>query len=349
MSRWLSLVAGAAVAATFVSGCNNPTCGPGTKQMQVSGGSIQCQPVDIPSQGIACDADAGAVIVGDKCVGAITCGADSVLMNGQCIGTGGGGGDGGVTDPPPCAKPATGRICVNGLVRDFASNAVFTQPIHVALYNPLTYIQHGAAIAHTDVPAGAGGYVFQDVIPPGLGLIAVVAGDADLEMPNAAGATYISAASGAQNVSAGNIYRVDIYALTRVTLTGWGNTAPGGTDWYTSGGYIAKFYSDTKPDPTNLAATEMNPVSGVSVSTPSGSTNPVDTSSVYFGADLNTIAVGATSTSAIGAAITPPPAGNITTFSGSGGVDGSGNPITWETQSGGSAAHIIFISRFHPN
>jgi hypothetical protein len=54
-------------------------------------------------------------------------------------------------------------------------------------------------------------------------------------------------------------------------------------------------------------------------------------------------------TSAVGAAISPPPVGNITTYGGSGGMDPSGNPITWETQSGGSAANIIFISRFHPN
>lgn len=345
MSRWLSLVAGAAVAALFVSGCNSPKCGPGTKQVQVSGGGIQCQPVDFQASGIVCDADAGATIVGDKCVSSVTCGANTKLTNGVCVGTGGGG-DGGFA--PACAAPATGKICVSGAIRDFLTNNVSTSAkIHVALYNPLDFIQGRPAIASTDVDSGVGGYVFQDVTPPGLGLIAVVAGDADLENGSGgAGVTFVSAASGAQNVAAGNIYVVDVYALLRSTVNGWANS---GTDWYTSGGYVSKFYSDAKPDPTMLSATETHPVSGVSVSEPSGTGNPVDMSSLYFSTDLSTINKSLTATTAVGAAISPPPAGNITTFSGSGGVDGSGNPITWETQSGGSAAHIIFISRFHPN
>ena len=343
MSRWLSLVAGAAVAAMMVGGCNNPTCGPGTKQVQVSGGALKCEPVDFQASGIVCDADAGASIVGDKCVSTLTCGQGTTLVNGVCIGTGGG-----TLAAPPCAKPATGKICVNGLVRDFLTGATFTGAIHVALYDPLAFIMGSAPIAQTDVAAGAGGYIFQDVTPPGLGLIAVVAGDSDIASGNK-GANFVSAASGAQGIAMGGIYLVDIYALTRTTVMGWGMSAPGNTDWYTSGGYISKFYSDPKPDPTMLSATETNPVSGVAVSLPSGTNNPVDTSTVYFSTDLSKVDTTLTTTSAIGAGISPPPTGNIATFSGSGGVDGSGSPITWETQQGGSAAHIIFISRFHPN
>ena len=342
MSRWLSLVAGAAVAASMLSGCNNPVCGPGTKQVQVSGGGLQCQPVDFQASGIVCDADAGASIVGDKCVSTVTCGQGTTLVNGACIGTGGTG-----TTAPPCAKPASGKICVNGLVRDFLTNMPYTGAIHVALYDPVAFIMGEAPIDETEVAAGAAGYVFQDEKPPGLGLLAVVAGDNDITGMNQ-GVTFVAAASGAQAIAAGGIYLVDIYALTRKTVDGWTN-APGGNGWYASGGYLSKFYSDAKPDPTMLSATETSPVSGVAVSLPTGTTNPTNPATVYFSTDLSTLDPSLKMTSAIGAGISPPPVGNIATFSGSGGVDGSGNAITWETQQGGSAAHIIFISRFHPN
>ena len=43
MTRWLAIVV---VAATFgASGCNNPTCGAGTKQVQGKNGDVQCVPV----------------------------------------------------------------------------------------------------------------------------------------------------------------------------------------------------------------------------------------------------------------------------------------------------------------
>jgi hypothetical protein len=342
MNRWLSVVVGVAVIAG-VSGCNNPVCGPGTVQVQGKNNKLTCQPVDVQAAGIPCDADGGAAIVGGKCVSTITCGDGTALQNGVCVGTGTGG-----DVAPPCPKPVGNTICVHGLLRNFLDSTVYkTTDVHLALYAPLDYINHMPALASQDIAAGTGGYIFQGIAPPSLTLIAVVAGDMDLSGANT-GTTLVSAASGAQNVAAGGSYLVDVYVLPRGIVDGWGKTS-GGQDWYTTGGYISKFYSDAKPDPTLLSAFETHPVMGVQVTEPSGTSNPPDSDSAYFGADLAHIAVGATSTSAIGAGISPPPMNNVANFSGLGGMDPSGNPITWETQQGGSAAHIIFISRYHPN
>jgi hypothetical protein len=252
------------------------------------------------------------------------------------------GGDDAPT-PPPCANVAAGSICVHGLVRDFVTNAVFEQPIHVALYDPLSLLTGGPPIAETDVQAG--GYLFQNVAPPANGLIAVVAGDTDLATANE-GKVYVSAATGAQNVQPGGTFLVDVYALERTVVDGWGKTSGAGsaaTDWYTSGGYISMFYEDPRPDPTLQSATETHPVSDVTLTTDAQQTS----GAVYFSTDRATIDTSLQKTSRVGTAIAPPPPG-VHVFSGSGGTDSTGAAITWEKQTGGAPAHVIFIARFHP-
>jgi hypothetical protein len=344
MNRWLSVVVSLVIIGT-VGGCNNPVCGPGTVQVQGKNNKLTCQPVDVQAAGIPCDVDGGAQIVGGKCVSAITCGKNTTLSGGVCVGSGGGG-----DAPPVCPTPDSGKACVNGLIRDFLDSTVFkSEKIHVALYDPLAFIGGAAPISQQDVDPNIGGYVFPNFTPPPLGLIAVVTGDPDFtDSTKNLGLNFVAAASGAQNVASGT-YRVDVYALKRTTVDGWGKTSAGGVGWYTSGGYVSKFYSDLQPDQTDLEAIETHPIAGVTVTAPSGSANPPASGTVYFSTDLSTVdtSLNATTTG-VASAITPPPPDNVANFSGSGGVDASGKAITWETQQGGSAAHIIFISRYHP-
>src|SRR5437879_4006859 len=92
------------VAATVWS-CNNPACGPGTKQLQAANGDLQCVPVDVPSQLTPCDVDGGTVdIVGGNCVSHIKCDPGTTMYDpttGVCVGTGGGPACGACPNPVP--------------------------------------------------------------------------------------------------------------------------------------------------------------------------------------------------------------------------------------------------------
>jgi len=175
--------------------------------------------------------------------------------------------------------------------------------------------------------------VFKDAPAIPTGLIAIAVGD-----PDFGNVTFVNAASGAQNVQAGKSYRVDAYVIQRSTVNAW-NTA-GGTDWISSGGYMARYFNDPKPPETNLTANETHAVMGVQLTKGGTIQNPPAVQ--YFGADLATLNPDLTSTGPAGAAIFK--ATGITTYSGTG-----GGVSTWETQQGGTAAGVIFVSRFHPN
>src|SRR5437764_11904905 len=90
-----------------LSGCNAPSCGPGTAQKQQADGTLKCVAVDEMDSMIPCDVDGGnAIIVGGKCVSAIQCDPNSTtLINGVCVGTGGG--------TATCRAPAPGKACVS--------------------------------------------------------------------------------------------------------------------------------------------------------------------------------------------------------------------------------------------
>ena len=101
-----------------------------------------------------------------------------------------------------------------------------------------------------------GGYLFPNIPAPGLGLIAIVVGDA-----NGSNTTYVNCATGDQMVANGNEYRVDAYVLPRAVTDGWKSAS--GFDIAPAGAYVAKFYSDTKEPPTSQIANEKSPVAGV--------------------------------------------------------------------------------------
>jgi hypothetical protein len=334
MTRWLSLVVAVAAAASL-GGCNSPTCGKGTKQVQNSDGSLQCVQTDSPASSITCDVDGGAVISGGICRSAISCGQGTTLVNGVCIGSGGSG-------PPPCPPPDTGKICINGVLHNLTDNAQFSGgTVHMGYYsNPFDFLKHLPPTAEIDSTNGT--FLFANVDAPQLRLLAIATGDADLGTTNN-GAKYVTTGSGGQNIDAGKSYRIDGYVIERTQVDAWKTQT--GFDWFASGGYIAKFYSDPKPADTVLAATETKSVMGVqlTVANMTGVFNPVGPpTAMYFSTDLATLSSTATATSAVGAVIAVPPAQP-------GNYSGMGGSITWETETGGSAPKAMFVSRFHPN
>lgn len=330
MNRSLSVML-ALAAALSMAGCNNATCGAGTKQVQNKGGTLSCVPVDALPNTIPCDVDAGAQIVGGQCVSFVTCGPNTMYdpTTGVCTGTGTGGG------LPDCPTPKPGTSCVHGLLHNFVDNGAYTGPdVQVALYDPLAFLAGKPALS-TGTSSG-GGYVFQDFTPPGLQLIAIAVGNLNDESMIAV------SASGAQNVVPGAIYRVDVYVIPRSVTDGWMNMT--GVDYLGMGAYVAKFYGDKAPAPTNLAATETMKMPGVML-TQDGT---VPTNVQYFSSDLATIDKTLTVTGMEGAAIVPSPANGATpSFSGMGGTVNGMTP-TWESQLGGSTNKVIFVSRFHP-
>jgi hypothetical protein len=332
MKRWLFLVVAVAAGASL-SGCNNPTCGMGTKQVQNKDGSIQCVPVDALPSSIPCDTDGGAAISGGVCRSAITCGQGTTLVNGVCVGTGTGS-----NQPPPCPPPASGKVCINGVLHNLLDNSQFMGTIHLAYYSdPLAFLNGQAPDQAID--SNTGTYIFTNVpAPAALPVVAIAVGDPDLS-----GTNFMTTGSGGSNVLAGKSYRIDTYVLQRSTVDKW--TMQTGFDWFTNGGYIARYYNDPKPPDTLPAATETHPIAGVSM-TQQNMTGTFVTlmppQAMYFTTDMATLSPSATSTGVAGAAMTPAPPGGIATYSGMGGG------ITWETEQGGSAKKVIFVSRFHP-
>ena len=329
MNRCLSaaLAALGLVALGTLPSCNAPSCGAGTKQVQAADGTLKCELADSPASLTPCDLDMGAIIVGGKCVGAVTCGPNTTLQNGQCVGTGGGG-------VPTCATPSPGTFCVAGAINNIVDGMPFSGAIHVSLYDPVAFLMNGAPLDQTDVTTP--GYMFKDIGAPGLGLIIIVTGDAD-KMNK----TFINTGTGAQGVSNGNKYRVDAYALAKTASDMWKPDI----DIATGGAVVNFYYNEAKPAPTNLAFTEKTPVMGVQL-VKDGAANPAGTR--YFGTSMTMIApTTQTTTTALGAAIVPSPVtGPFSTFSGMGG----GTPtITWETLPGGSAPGVVVVTRFHPN
>jgi len=331
MNRPLLSIASALLVALALPACNEPACGPGTKQVQQQDGSLRCEPADGLPSSIVCNTDAGAAIVGGECVSAISCGANTQLnpATGQCESTGGGGG------VPQCSAPTSGHACFNGALLNFLDNSPFTGMVHVKIYDPVTLLGNGAPIDQGDFSGG--GYIFPNIAAPALGLIAIVVGDAD-----GSDTTYVNCASGTQMVSAGNKYRVDGYVMPKAVTDGW-KASPAALDIGTNGAYVAKFYSDMKEAPTAQIANEMNPVAGVQLYE---NNNPIPDVK-YFDTSLASISTTLTATSAVGGAIVPAPVmGSFPIFTGMGPASA---PVTWESLPGGSLAGLVFVTRFHPN
>jgi hypothetical protein len=294
-----------------LASCNAPSCGPGTVQAQQKDGTLKCIQ-DTPASLTPCDVDGGDVmIVGGKCVSAVHCDTGTTMNdNGVCVGTSGGG--------ATCHSPKPGTACISGT-------------IHIELYDPIALLAGGTPSATADSTDG-GSYVIQDFTVPSLGLIVVVTGNTTPGM--------IKAGAAAKGVSKDVIYHLDTYAIAKADSDKWG------FDIATDGAQIAKFYSDSAPSPTNIVANETMPVAGVTLTkdgAPAGAK--------YFNATLTAVDPALTVTGASGVAIVASPVSGASfpTFSGQGGQDPAGMPITWEQLQGGSAAGLVLITRFHPS
>jgi hypothetical protein len=315
-------------------GCNNPVCGPGTKQHQKSNGDVECVPVDMPASGIPCDADAGATIVAGQCVSAITCGPNTKLSNGVCVGTGGGGNH----VPPACDPPAADKICINGVVRHLIDNSFLApgEMVRVAVYNPLAFLNDPTTgllkEAETDDT-----YLFTDIaIPPTLPLIAVAVGD-----PTGTTMKMLQLTGTGAVVTLGQSYEIDTYITPASLVTTWTSQVGGAYDYDMQGAYVIKYYLDMGPSPNMLTATETMPADSVQVV----ENGTVSTRAKYFTTDLMTIGSG-TSTGAIGAALLTGNGNpnNNPLFSGLGNTPAN----KWETHPGNSTGHVVFVDRFHP-
>jgi hypothetical protein len=317
-----ALVVSLALAA---AGCNAPTCGVGTMQVQLKNGTLECQPVAALPDTIHCDVDAGAELVGGACVSRIQCGPGTALdgPSGTCVVSG---------QADPCPTPASGTICVSGTLHHFVDGSPLAsgETVRVGISDPFSYISGGQPIAEVD---STGTFVFKDIPVPVSGSIAIGAGD-DAGTPN------VIAATGAL-VSPGKSYRIDGYVLPRTVVDGW--TSQTGVDYFASGAYVAGFYADRPTSPTDYTQFETTPVTGVQLL----EDGAVPTRGVkYFGASLTTIDATLTASGARGTALVAAEMG-IRNYSGMGGM-AAGMAISWPTLPGGSLTGVVFITRFHP-
>lgn len=303
-----------------LSACDGePHCGPGTVQQQQRDGRLKCVAVD--EQLAPCDVDGGTMIVGGIC--APVCDPTTMMeMNGVCVPK--------IVGPHTCRTPSTGHACVMGTIYNFKDNQKSMVPIRIELYDPFSLLRGGAPIATSDLIDGSS-YVFQDFAVPPLGLIVVATGRNTLNMT--------VAGVGASDISNGNIYRLDAYALPTADANAWGFDL-------SMGAQVVKFYKDPKPSsPTNITANETMPAAGVTL-TKEG--NPA-AGAAYFNDTLTAVDPMLTVTGSSGAALVAapiPPTGTFPTFSGTG---PTAAPITWEVLPGGSAPGLVLITRFHPN
>jgi hypothetical protein len=324
--------------------CNGPVCGKGTKEHQKANGDVECLPADGAITELDCDVDGGATLVAGKCVSAITCGPNTKLENGECVGTGGMG----MTHvPTACSTPGTGKICINGVVRHLIDNSFLAtgEKVRVWVVDPLKFLASPGALESTQCPGMQNPclappastddtYIFNDIPTPAAGLVALAVGDDAGVTPKLLQLT----GSGAR-VNAGQKYQVDTYATPVSLVQSWDAMAPG-NNYVSLGAYVAKFYLDAAPAATSLTATETMPASGVTL-LQDATVNP---KTKYFDTDFMHIG-SASSTSAFGVALLPGSGDSqIFTFSAMGAAPGN----KWEAHPGNTTTGVVFVDRYHP-
>jgi len=319
-------------AAATVTSCNNPSCGPGTKQMQAANGDVQCIPTEQQAPATPCDLDGGTVeIIGGNCESHIKCDPNTTMYDpatGVCVGTGGGGGC------APCpAKPGSNNICVTGSVVDFQTGMHLvspTRPLRIAVYEPLAFLANPtAAMPLAEEPSTTKGCFTFTVQLPGSGLVAIGVSDPVGTTPpmplvfGGAGATVVG----------NTVYHVDANMVTKAT---YDNYVAAEASFGPNGAYVGCYYKDAPPPPTNHLFNETMPVMGVKLLENGATPATVR----YLGPD-HLISSALTSTGAIGCAVVPS-VGSIAQYSGTG-----GGVTKFESAPGASAMGVVFINRFH--
>ena len=323
-----------AIACLLAGGCTSLVCGKGTKQVQnQTTGNLECQPADaIGPTPCVDDADAGTVIVGGRCVAAIKCDPATthpVLQPDgtiECVRN--------MNAGKVCSTPAAGTLCVQGIIRDFVSNAPIAN-LPVALYDPIAFLSNPSAATPqpngTDTTDATGAYVMNNVPVPGANLIALASPD-----PRAPASMWYVAGAGAQ-VTANQQYKLDGTAVTRTVVSGWSTMA--GID-YSRGAEVLCFFMDASRATTfDFSAYETQPVAGAQAANPGPPLMAIATAKYYSGT-LDQIGSG-TATTPLGCGIVAISA--LTAFTGVGPA-----AMKWEVHPGGSTAGVIFFDRFHP-
>jgi hypothetical protein len=314
-----------------VASCNSIICGPGTKQVQQKGGELRCEPVDAQAATVPCETDGGAVIKGGVCTTKVVCGPGTeanTLPDGTiaCVGVGG--------VMCVCDQPEAGKICVAGSLYDFVTNTKSMKNVHYQAFEPLAFLANPNSAPLAEDTNGNGCYVFKNLTRPASGLIAIAINDP-------AGMTELQlTGTGARIPAAAKSYKVDVFFTKKTTVAGW--TAQSGIDYDALGAYVGFFYNELAPvDETEFLNKETMPQSGVKLLV--NGMEPANAK--YLGANRETIDPTATSTSAVGGALTTAPV-SISNFSGMGGTCGAA-PCMWSTGPGSTAPKVVFISRFH--
>jgi hypothetical protein len=295
-------------------------------------GSTVCVPTAATPGDVHCDADAGVMLVGgDHCVSIITCGPGTSLDpdTNTCVSTGGAT----PHTPESCPTPTPGSICVNGVVEHFVDGSFLdaSETVRVAVYEPLTFFSNPSAMPITESTT-SDVFIFKNVTAPASGLVLLAITD-----PTGTATPIYQIAGVASKIVPGKSYRIDAFAVKKSDVAAW--SASSGVDYDAKGAYVGRFFLDHVIDPTNQAAKETMPATGVKMIEAGGVELP---GTQYFGANLSTVDPTATSTSAVGGAIVPPPA-SLDNFSGMG-----GGVATWESVTGGALPHTVLVQRFHP-
>ena len=285
----------AAFAALAAAGCDTLVCGPGQlKKFDDASGRPQC--VEPSAKDTPCDVDAGALLVGGVCVGDKnkfpSCGPGTKLdpTSNQCLPD--------VVAPcstaPPCAAADKANgFCVRGVVRYLKDDTCTAgKTFEVRAYDPLQFLSDpkNAKPQLVTMTDATGGYKLGNLVDQsGQALVAIAVTD-----PGGP-SMYILSGSGARNVSKGNEYRVDPFAIETSLVAAWDTQVglAGNNTFEMTGAYLARYYT---------SADETKAVSGVKL-TYAGMT-PANT--YYFKGSLATLDKTLTATDAVGAAISRP-------------------------------------------
>jgi hypothetical protein len=321
--------------ALATAGCNAPSCGPGTKEVQGADGDVQCVPAEQQAAATPCDVDGGTVeIAGGLCESHIKCDPGTTMYDpatGVCVGTASGGGNG----CAPCPSPIpAGKVCLTGGVVDFGSGmhvmgGASSRPLRIAAYEPLSFLGDPTSAPLAEEPSTTKGCFTLVVQTPATGLVVLAVSD---PVGSAPAMPLTIGGAGAQ-VVAGGKYNVDGYLVPKSFVDGYAAVNPA---FASAGTYVACFYGDAPPSPTNLVFTETMPTAGVSLL---GNAAPLSAAR-YLKSD-RTIDTTLTATGALGCAVTVG-TGALGQFSGMG-----GGVAKWETQPGGTAPGVVVVARLH--
>ena len=312
--------------------CSSIECGKGTiERVDPATQKAECVPADnAGATPIPCNLDGGARLIGGVCEGDPTqypsCGAGTTLdvKSGTCVPMGGGN-----PTPPPCSKPSGNNVCINGVVR-YLKDGAYTKGkvLSIRAYDPFAFLGNTMVKPLATGTTDANGtYILPSVEVPGLGTIAVavtdVGGPTDFPL----------SASGAQNLAAGGINQVDLFAVESSTLKAWDQQLgfSGADTFEEHGAYLGIFVSG--------AATDSPFVPGVTMTF--GGVEASD--QFFFKGDRLTIDKTAKTTDAATGSSVQRVSGGLGTYSGSG-----GGIAKWESGPGTSVKGVVFVQVFHP-